>query len=363
MNFLDDFQKDTKKLEGISTSAPGPKFWISTGNFIINKVISGKYKGGIGQGKMAALTGPSSAGKSFVTGNIIKAAQDMGCGVLVVDSENALDDPFMEAIGANPSDDYYVYRGVSTIQQGTAVISAFLKSYRKNKETKPFLIVVDSLDAMITESAMNAYEDGIVKGDQGQQAKQLKTMLSPFMHEIKDLNVAILCTKQVYKTQDPIEAKNPVTEWKLTEAIKYPFSQIMLVTRLMLKDDATKKYEGIRLKVFGLKTRFTKPFQSALIEVPYDKGMDPYAGLLEAAEALGVITRSGAWYTFKDQKFQSKNFANYQEQVLEELIKLEDKALELNLDNFEIFESEDDVEPSGAEKIVSAIEKRSGQKD
>ncbi len=363
MEFLNEYNKDTKKMEGISTSAPGPRFWISTGNYIINKIISGKYKGGIGQGKMAALTGPSSAGKSFLAGNIIKAAQDMGCGVLIVDSENALDDPFMEAIGANPHDDYYVYRGVSTIQQGTAVVSSFLKSYRKHKETKPFLIVIDSLDAMITESAMSAYEDGIVKGDQGQQAKQLKTMLSPFMHEIKDLNVAMLCTKQVYKTQDPIEAKNPVTEWKLTEAIKYPFSQIMLVTRLMLKDDATKKYEGIRLKVFGLKTRFTKPFQSALIEVPYDKGMDPFAGVLEAAEALGVITRNGAWYTFNGQKFQSKNFASIQEQVLEELIRREDEVLEFKIEDAELYEGEEDVEPTGAEKTKAAIEKRSGKEE
>lgn len=357
MEFLNEYNKESKKIAGVSMSAPGPKFWISTGNYVVNKIISGKYKGGIGQGKMAALTGPSSAGKSFLTGNIIKAAQEMGCGVLVVDSENALDDPFLEAIGANPQDPYYVYRGVSTIQQGTAIVSSFLRSYRKSGETHPFLIVIDSLDAMITDSAMNAYDDGIVKGDQGQQAKQLKTMLSPFMHEIKDLNVAILCTKQVYKTQDPIEAKNPVTEWKLTEAIKYPFSQILLVTRLMLKDDATKKYEGIRLKVFGLKTRFTKPFQQAMIEVPYDKGMDPYAGLMEVAESLGVITRSGAWYNFNGQKFQSKNFHTIQDQILEELIRRETEVIDVKIED-DVYSDENDIEPSGKEKIQMILDKK-----
>lgn len=357
MDFLNEYNKESKKMSGISTSAPGPSFWISTGNYVVNKIISGKYKGGIGQGKMAALTGPSSAGKSFLTGNIIKAAQDMGCGVLVIDSENALDEPFLEGIGANPQDPNFVYRGVSTIQQGTAMVSSFLKSYRKSGETHPFLIVVDSLDAMITESAMAAYDDGIVKGDQGQQAKQLKTMLSPFMHEIKDLNVAILCTKQVYKTQDPIEAKNPVTEWKLTEAIKYPFSQIILVTRLMLKDDATKKYEGIRLKVFGLKTRFTKPFQQAMIEVPYDKGMDPYAGLLEVAESLGVITRAGAWYNFNGQKFQSKNFHTIQEQVLEELIRRESEVIDVKIDE-ETYSDESDEELSSKDKLKKILDKK-----
>lgn len=362
MDFLNEYNKDSKKVSGISLSAPGPKFWISTGNYVLNKIISGKYMGGIGQGKLAMLAGPSSAGKSFLTGNIIKAAQGMGCGILVIDSENALDDPFMEGIGADPTHENYVYRGVSMIGQGTQMISSFLRSYRKHNVETPFLIVVDSLDAMITENAMNAYEDGIVKGDQGQQAKQLKTMLAPFMHEIKDLNVAILCTKQVYKTQDPIEAKNPVTEWKLTEAIKYPFSQIMLITRLMLKNDSTKKYEGIRLKAFGLKTRFTKPFQQAVIEVPYDSGMDPFAGLMEVAESLGVITRNGAWYSYGDKKFQSKNFDSIQDDVLAELIRREEElglkeVLEVDPEA-DTYESEEDTEPTGAEKTAKAIEKK-----
>lgn len=341
MSFLEDFKKDTKKMEGVSISSPGPKFWISTGNYVINKIISGKYEGGIGQGKLALLAGPSSAGKSFLVGNIVKSAQEMGCGVLIIDSENALDDDFMRKIGANPDDEFYIYRGVSNIQQTTSIVSKFLKSYRKHGEDKKFLIVIDSLDAMLTENAANAFEDGIVKGDQGQQAKQLKAMLSPFMHEIKDLNIAILCTKQVYKTQDPIEAKNPITEWKMTDALKYPFSQIMLVSRLLLKNDTTKKYEGIRLKVFGYKTRFTKPFQTAMIEVPYEEGMDKYTGIMEVAESLGLITRSGAWYDFNGKKFQSKNFSEIQEEVLKELIERENETISINKSQLEDYIEED----------------------
>lgn len=314
-------------MKGVSTKAGDPTFWISFGNYVINKIISGKYRGGIGQGKMAMLAGPSSAGKSFLVGNLIRSAQEQECGVLVVDSENALDDTFISKIGGNPDDEYYVYRGVSTIQQGVKVVQSFLSSYRKHGETKPFLIIVDSMDAMMTESAMNAYNSGETKGDQGQQAKQLKAAMSPFMHDIKDLNIAILCTKQVFKEQDPIKAKNPMTEWTLTEAVKYAFTQILLVTRFMLKNDETKLYDGIKLKVFGLKTRFTKPFQQATIEVPYDKGMDPFTGLLDVAVAAGIVTQSGAWYAFDGTKFQSKNFANVREQVLEKLIEIENELV------------------------------------
>lgn len=342
MDFLKDFNA-IKRDDSIAFKAPTPTFWISTGNYVINKIISGRYNGGIAQGRLAKLAGPSSAGKSFLTANIIKAAQKQDCGILIIDSENALDDEFISNVGADPTDDYYIYRGVSTINQATKELSGFIRAYRKHKETKKFLIVIDSLDALSTDSALAAYEKGETKGDQGQQAKQLKAFLSPYMHDIKDLNIAILCTKQVYQEQDPMLQKNPVTAWKMTEAIKYPFSQIALVTRLLLKNDETKIYEGIKLKVFGQKTRFTKPFQQAMIEVPYDIGIDPFSGLLEVAESLGVVTRKAAWYSYKDDKFQSSTFHKFQDKILEDLIKLEGNIINVKDDN-ELFLSEEDKE-------------------
>jgi len=324
MKFLEDYNKETKKIVGVSTNADGPTYWVSTGNYVMNKVISGKYRGGVGQGNLALLAGGSGSGKSFIAANCAVAAQAMGHGVLVVDSEHALDNEFMTSIGVNVEDPYYVYRGVTTIGNGINVVSSFLASYRKHKETKPFVIILDSLDAMLTESQQNAYEEGIGKGEMGQQVRQIKAMLGPFMHDIKDLNVTIICTKQVYQNQDAVAAKNPVTAWKITEAIQYPFTQIGLLIRYMLKDDKTKNYEGIRLKFFGFKTRGTKPYQQVTIEVPYDKGMDPYSGLLDVAEALGVVTVTGSWYEYKGNKFQKGNFAKYQEQILEDLVARED---------------------------------------
>ena len=78
---------------------------------------------------------------------------------------------------------------------------------------------------------------------------------------------------------------------------------------------------------------------------------------------MGVITRNGAWYTFNGQKFQSKNFASIQEQVLEELIRREDEVLELKVEDAELYEGEEDAEPTGAEKTKAAIEKRSGKEE
>lgn len=338
-SFLKNIRKEEKKLQesGIAVTSPPPTWWVSTGSFLLNKIISGRYNGGlVAQGRISGVTGPSSAGKSFIIANTIREAQAKGMGVLVLDSENALDDDFVGAIGVDVSRDDYIYRGISSIPQATKLVSGFIKEYRAEGETQPFLIVLDSIDALRTGSQEEHYAKGDQKGDQGQHAKQVKDMLAPWMHDIKSLNIAILVAKQVFQEQDPMLAKNPQTAWKFTESTKYALSNILLVTKFMLKDEGAKKipgrsdtqYAGIRLKAYGMKTRFTKPFQSVSIEVPYETGINPYDGILGVAVSMGVVEQNGAWYTFNETKFQSKNLADHQDGILAALIERESLFLE-----------------------------------
>lgn len=366
-SFFKEIRKGEAKLQdaGISIKSARPKYWISLGNFVLNKIISGLYRGGIAQGRIAGVTGPSSAGKSFIIGNVCREAQKQGVGLFVLDSENALDDGFMQALGVDTEADDYFYRGVSKISDVTDLVSAFLKEYRKHKEEQPFLIVIDSLDMLRTDSQAANYEKGEQKGDQGQHAKQIKDMLAPFVHDIKSLNVSILAAKQVFQEQDPMLQKNPQTAWKFTEAAKYAFSQILLVTKFMLKDESGTKipgkkdtiYSGIRLKAYGFKTRFTKPFQSATVLVPYETGMDEYDGLLDAAKAIGVVTTSGSWNYFGDEKFQGESgFQEFKEAILEALIAKESEFLNVELEG-EIVEAQESNAPStGRKKKEKAIE-------
>lgn len=362
-NFFKDLRKQESKLEesGIAVKSERPKYWISLGNFTLNKIISGMFRGGIGQGRLAAITGPSSAGKSFIVGNVCREAQKQGLGLLVLDSENALDEGFMQALGVDTDRDDYFYRGISSIPDATKMVSGFIKSYREHKEEQPFLIVLDSIDMLRTASQEANYESGETKGDQGQHAKQVKDMLAPWVHDIKNLNISILCTKQVFQEQDPMLQKNPQTAWKFTESAKYAFSQILLVTKFMLKDESGVKipgkkdtnYAGIRLKAYGMKTRFTKPFQSATVEVPYETGMDPYDGLLDAAKMLGVVTGSGAWnyLTGTDVKWSGdKGWNEVKEQVLEACIAKENEFLDVNLEGEIVEAAERNMSPSERRK-------------
>ena len=287
--------------------------------------------------------------------------------MLVLDSESALDDTFMTNLGVDTERDDYIYRGISSIAEATKMVSGFIKEYRDSGETQPFLIILDSVDMLRTSSQEENYEKGEQKGDQGQHAKQVKDMLAPWVHDIKSVNMAIFCTKQCFQEQDAMLAKNPQTAWKITESFKYAFSQILLVTKFMLKDEEAKKipgrsdtqYSGIRLKSYGLKSRFTKPFSSVSIEVPYDTGMDPFNGMLPVAVATGVVEQNGAWYTFEGEKFQGKNFSNYQERILAALVAREDDTFLEDTTEGEIIEATDGSSPSDRRKqvLLESIEK------
>lgn len=356
-SFLGSFNEQCEDIDGISMSAPSPKYWLDTGSYVVNKVLSGSYVRGYPTGRLGALAGPSGAGKSFLLGNAIKSAlnnKDVEWGVLVIDSENAIDNDYLEAIGANIHDNpFYNYRGVTTISQTLNIIQKFTKSYRSSNEDMPFLIAMDSIDMLQTDSENTRYEeDGEMGGDQGQHAKQIKGMLRRLVNDLKDLNVALVSTKQVYQEQDPVLAKqNP---WKMTESFKFAFSQIGLVTKLLLKDDKTKKFEGITLKVFGTKTRFTKPFQQAKIEVPYDTGMDPYTGIVDAAVALGIVEKNGSWFNFDGQKFQSPTLEMNQA-VFAKVVEKDSEVL-----NVEIEENEDTDEVLTAKEVTEKRRTREG---
>ena len=318
INFVSEFTKNMDKA-GISVGdAEPPRYWFSTGNYALNKTISGSFMHGIPQGRLVCFAGPSGSGKTFITCNAIREAQKEGAFVVVGDSEHALDSEFASKIGVKVGEEDFLHADLDTIPQTQKYVSSFLKSYEAeygigNADAPRVLIVIDSLDMLMTETEEENFDKGVMKGDQGQRSKQLKSMLRQFVHAIKHQNISMIVTHQVYKNQDVMNGEGV---WIVSDAVKYSLSQITLLTKLKLRGDTPGSVEGIRMKCEGYKTRFCRPYQSVTIEVPYETGMDPFNGLLEAAVGLGVVEQKGAWYTIGDKKFQSKNFGDVATEVL-----------------------------------------------
>jgi recombination protein RecA len=319
MKYLDDVTKQLEKAGIHVGSSEPPRYWFSTGNYVVNKIISGSFHRGIPQGRLTAFAGPSGAGKSFLAANVIKSAQAEGSSIVVLDSENALDDNFVSAVGVDPTHEDYTYIAVDTIANTKKIVSAVVTGYVKEYGDEPtapkVLIVIDSLDMLMTDTETENFSKGISKGDQGQRTKQLKAMLREFVQAVKRPNISIVVTCQVYKNQDVLNGEGV---WIVTPAVKFSLSQILLLTKLKLKDVGSRDVKGIRMKVEGYKTRFTKPYQVVTIEVPYDQGMDPYNGLLPVGVELGLVEKRGSRYSLTGQEdtWYSKDFDKHAEHVL-----------------------------------------------
>lgn len=287
-------------MENVNLDAKPPVFWYSTGNYAINRIISGSYKRGIPQGRVTAFVGPSDSGKSFLLTNTMKAAQDEGSFVLAIDSENALDYNYLHRVGVKTDPDNFQGVGVVTVQDTVRVMSEFIDGYIKaygkyNLKAPKVLVCIDSISMLLTEAENDNFESGEQRGDQGQQAKQIKHFLKTMTSRMKMTNMSLAVTAHVYAA-DPLKGEGA---YSVTPALRYACSQIVLITKLRLREEVGKEKEviGIKLRAETFKSRFSKIGSKVEIEVPYDRGLDPLNGLLERLLDDEIVTQGGAWYT------------------------------------------------------------------
>jgi len=341
-DFLKGVTKDLEKAGFEAGEAAPPRYWFSTGSFVMNKILGGSFLRGIPQGRITAFVGPSMTGKSFLACNAMREAQQEGAIIVVLDSEHALDNNFVTAIGVDPHSDNYLYYEIDTIAQMKGLVSKFTTNYEKeygkdNPDAPKILFVVDSLDMLITDTEELNYAKGISKGDQGQRNKMLKAALREFVHAFKHHNISMIVTSGVYKNQDLLNSEGLFI---VKDAIKYSLSQIALLAKKKLKDtNDAKNILGINLIAEGYKTRFGKPFQKVSLEVPYETGIDLYSGLPEAAVELGVLNKKGGWYSLpEDEKpwYLKDGWESRKEEILKRCEEQCHKFLEGDIDDTEI---------------------------
>ena len=128
------FRKDiTKSIDGLSIGFNDPTDWISTGSYALNYLISRDFRKGVPMGKVTVFAGESGAGKSyFASGNIVKNAQEQGIFVVLIDSENALDEAWLQALGVDTDESKLLKLSMSMIDDVAKTVSNFMKEYRED---------------------------------------------------------------------------------------------------------------------------------------------------------------------------------------------------------------------------------------
>ena len=127
------FRKDlTKSIQGMSAGFNDPTDWISTGSYALNYLISGDFHKGVPLGKVTVFAGESGSGKSyFCAANIVKAAQEQGIFVVLIDSENALDESWLHALGVETSEDKLLKLNMSMIDEHSSPKPCYLDHLTK----------------------------------------------------------------------------------------------------------------------------------------------------------------------------------------------------------------------------------------
>jgi RecA/RadA recombinase len=287
----------TKSISGMSAGFNDPTDWISTGNYALNYLISGDFHKGVPLGKVSVFAGESGSGKSYIcSGNIVKEAQKQGIFVVLVDSENALDEQWLKALDVDTAEDKLLKLNMSMIDDVAKTVHTFMDDYKSlNEDERPrVLFVIDSLGMLLTPTDVDQFGKGDLKGDMGRKPKALTALVRNCVNMFGAHNVGMVATNHTYASQDMFDPDDKISGG---QGFVYASSIVVAMKKLKLKEDEDgnkiSDVKGIRAACKIMKTRYSKPFEAVQVKIPYETGMNPYSGLLELMEKKGLIVQQG----------------------------------------------------------------------
>jgi recombination protein RecA len=280
---------------------------VPTGSYALNKIISGDYHKGIPIGMITQIHGEASTAKTVFATHILKEAQQKGYYTLLVDSENAYSTEFASALGIDPTK--LIYAAPETLEDCFETIESTIKSIREVDQDTPIVIAYDSIAVSPSKAE---YEAESYEGNNMQGAVRAKATgaclrkINPLMRKYK---VALVVINQIRNKVGVMFGDNstPAAGGKSLEYyLGVNLKSLSAKSERILND--RKQIIGIRGRCKNTKNKVSVPFRECEFELMYDKGLNPYYGLLNQLVSDGTVEQSGAWFSYKDTKFQNKTF-------------------------------------------------------
>ena len=214
----------------------------------------------------------------------------------MVDSENALDESWLHALGVSTDEDKLLKLNMAMIDDVAKTISKFMVDYKTlPADDKPkVLFVIDSLGMLLTPTDVNQFDAGDMKGDMGRKPKALTALVRNCVNMFGNHNVGLVATNHTYASQDMFDPDDKISGG---QGFVYASSIVVAMKKLKLKEDEDgnkiSEVRGIRSACKIMKTRYAKPFESVQVKIPYETGMSPYSGLLDLFEKSGILAKEG----------------------------------------------------------------------
>ena len=287
--------------------------YISTGSTMLDLAISNRPNGGIGVGKITELNGLEGSGKSLIGSHLLASTQKKDGIAVYIDTESAVSQEFLRAIGVNTKNMLYVH--LETVEEIFDTIETIVTKIRESNKDKLVTILVDSLAAASTKVEMDADFDK----DGWATAKAI--IISKAMRKITQMiarqKVALVFTNQL-RQKLGVMFGDP---WTTSGGKALPFHSS---TRVRFKNagqikDGSKNTIGIKIKGQVIKNRLGPPMRTAEFPLYFDKGIADFDSWLTVMKEHKICKVGGSWYTLpqvdtetgeliKEHKFQSKDF-------------------------------------------------------
>jgi hypothetical protein len=133
-----------------------------------------------------------------------------------------------------------------------------------------------------------------MKGDLGRKPKALTALVRNCVNMFGSWNVGLIATNHTYASQDMFDPDDKISGG---QGFIYASSIVIAMKKLKLKEDLdgnkVTDVRGIRAACKVMKTRYSKPFESVQVKIPYETGMNPYSGLVDLFEKKGVLVQQG----------------------------------------------------------------------
>jgi len=319
-NLNEKFKKQNHKvayfLDGSDVTQTDLDDWVSTGDDMLDLAISNRPNGGFPVGRIVELTGLEASGKSLLAAHTLANAQKRGGLAVYIDTETAINQEFLQAIGVNT--DELLYVPMDTVEDIFEAVDSIIDSIRSSSKDKLVTIVVDSVAAASTKVE--------VAGDYDQSgyATQKAIIISKALRKITNVigreRILMVFTNQL-RVRLGVSFGDPYTT-SGGKALGFHAScrlRMKQIGKIYDTIGGQKQAVGIKTQVQVMKNRMGPPLRTVEFDIYFDRGIDRFSSWLTTMKNYKIVTGSGAWYTYnivdketgevkEAVKFQAKQF-------------------------------------------------------